>query len=99
MKPWGAAAGSPRWRRGGGRAGGSALGGVAWHGRGGSSAKPKAVEEEPLDGGRQREARGAGLALHGAGGRRYTAHGGETEQRGWRKGKRAVLKFPKFPGT
>ena len=49
--------------------------------------------------GRQREARGAGLALHGAGGRRCTAHGGETEQRGWRKGKRADLKFPKIPRT
>jgi hypothetical protein len=49
--------------------------------------------------GRQREARGDGLALHGARGRHCTAHGGETEQRGWRKGKRAVLKFLKFPGT
>ena len=31
--------------------------------------------------------------------REAVLHGGKAEQRSWRKGKRADLKFPKLPGT
>ena len=66
---------------------------------GGSSARQQAGEEERRDAwGPARRKKAAGKPLHGAG--VGTVGGRRREQsRGWRWKKRAILKFPKIPGT
>ena len=67
----------------------------AWHGRGSSSARQQAGEE--LRGDAWVTARGELMA--GMAGKALSVDGGEKQSRGWRWKKRAILQFPKIPGT